>query len=483
MRTDPRPHREEGESHPKNPPRRRGRGTLKRRLPPGPRWLPAIPRIRELRAAPPLDGPRWLDLLLAYALVLPLAVATVNASVASYAAAMTTVLVLVLKLRRQSLRQLDYLTIVAAGWVLLTPLWSYAPTLSEPASHGGAMSLLYLVTVRLGVDSRVQFRRIVRLVNCIVLVYVGFFLVSAAPDAAGRLTLGFVNLNYTSAILAFGAATSYWTVLAGRDFAPIHRVVAAATTAAIAYAVLQTGSRAGIAGVLLAVAAITLMRGFSRIAHVATAALMLLAAFMPYIPGTDSLLASAATDAEITPALTRSGTHVTVLSGRESLWASTKNLISHTWLAGSGLDGYRIQNTPPVLAHSWGLDYLASVGVVGTILIATVVGASFMGWNLGIGLRGRRSSAALAQPREGSLLGRRRQILRILIGGDRSPLWNAATSLAILPSMALSTHQWTLWAWFAIALWSRSSYLDDPIYPLTDTSRAHTPTSEEIERG
>lgn len=388
----------------------------------------AVPAGRPVPDESLLPNSRLISTLLAA----PLVVAVFNVGLATWVALVVAVLIFIPRLRANRVGRLDIVAGLAGSWVLLTSLWSYAPELSVSASRGGFTAFVYFVAVRLGIASRREFERFVLLLCWTSLGYAAYFLTNAGQYAGSRFTINFANPNYTSAVLAFGAALSLWVFLSTAAFPIRQRVIGLVSAALSTISVLETGSRAGLAGIALAAGTMLLMRRAAVVARALTAALMVATAVMPFVPSATRLLADAAGGIAYSAALTRGGLNYTTLSGREAIWDSSKQIISHSWLVGSGLDGYRLAGAPPILAHSWGLEYLASVGLVGTVLIAVVIGVSFLN-------RGSPSTHA---------------------GGTRSTLWNASTSLAILPSMALSTHQWTLWARVVMALWSRSFLLD-----------------------
>jgi O-antigen ligase len=126
-------------------------------------------------------------------------------------------------------------------------------------------------------------------------------------------------------------------------------------------------------------------------------------------------------------------------SGRLELWNGAWTAFQELPLFGWGPGVYGTLFEPGgVPAHSWVLEILAGVGLLGALVFFPLILRAYLG---GVPLWRRSEDRAF---------------------GTQSKVWNATTALAIMPSMFLSTHQWNVWAWAVIGLWTCSLALDDP---------------------
>jgi O-antigen ligase len=320
------------------------------------------------------------------------------------------------------------MAIHVAVFVLLSPLWAFAPSITSSASHGAAVSLAYLVVVRWTLRQRSDFELFGQLIAAMCLVYSVYFLLNAeARDlATTRRSVEFANANYTGAVLAFGAIVTLWFV----TFPPVRsrmQLFWAAAFAIDAWAVFETGSRASLIGLAAAVVVVVFLNGRWILVRHATLATLGIGFTLGFFPQSEKFFGSVS---ELTSyeTLQRDDN----LSGREEIWTSARSVVAESWFLGYGPEGYRFRGHTQILAHSWGLEYMASVGIVGTSVIALIIWFCFTG-----------------------------QRVRTKLPPSRHAwLWNSATALSLLPNLVLSTHQWTLWAWVGFALWSKSYLLD-----------------------
>ncbi|MGH3704629.1 MAG: O-antigen ligase family protein [Agromyces sp.] len=367
----------------------------------------------------------------------------VNVSYGAYSAiALTVWFGLRSLLRRHSFNAMDLLVILLVLIVFVSPMWVWSPVSSPQAvssSLGAAASVLYVLPVRWVVRERQDFLRFARIISWITSAYSAYFLlnasnlVGAGDIVTDRMSVEFANANYTAAVISFGAVATLWLVCA-TDSGVRFRVLYVLAAILQFATVLQTGSRAAFAGMLVAILVILALRRFARIIHGLTLILMVFGFVIGFFPtAATTLFRALAEPLGATGAFGRDAAAIATASGRSELWEVSREIAAGSWLVGWGPGRYQLQEGPYFLpAHAWGLEYVASVGILGTALIAFIVVRFYFGRD-----------------------GRPWHALR-----GNGALWNATTSIALVPSLMLSTHQWTLWAWVAIALWARASVLE-----------------------
>lgn len=321
---------------------------------------------------------------------------------------------------------IDLLALVAAGAVLISPYWTHgAANELARASHGPAISLAFFIAARRILANGENLKSFLRGTAVVTFGYAIYFIGNGQVlDAvSSRRTVEFANANYSGAVLVYGLAVSMWMVRG--QLSRRTRILGLLSGLVHIWAIIETGSRASLAGAALGV--IVIMFGPNTKMY-RTVFVGLIAAFsIGFIPGLDTLTLVVSEPLSHLPYLGRNQTSILDASGRFELWASTRSVIADSWFLGWGTDRYRFQpGGPENLAHSWGLEYMASVGLVGTLLLAAILAMSY--------LTPYRSRSG-----EGMLLA-------------------TATSLSLAPSLMLSTHQWTLWLWAAVAVWSRSDF-------------------------
>jgi O-antigen ligase len=364
-------------------------------------------------------------------ITLALAIAAVNPGTGYlsgfFAAVVVSCLVWVRNARSWTSGTTDVVVAIAIGLTLLSPYWHAETSAQTSPSHGAAVSMIFFVAVRIVVTSAAIFRELAAQVALLCTAYAAYFLAFAtAYDRINyRAAVSFSTANYTGAILAFGGAAAIF--LAAQQTGPGRAVRAGWVGAFVlqALAIYVSGSRASFAGLALAAVSVALWRFAPRLIPVATRCLVVLGFFFALIPDSINLftkpaylLAGAGTFAR--------GEAAGNASGRAEIWAQANAVLDEAWITGWGPGNYylTVGDDPTFLAHAWGLEYLLSVGVLGTLFVGATLLLAYC--------------AATRPP---------------------GSIWTAATALSLLPSLMLSTHQWTLWAWLGFALWSRADLL------------------------
>ncbi len=405
------------------------------------RQSPVIDRGRSTRRRPTAGGRRpsgqstRIDVCL---LVVPLGFAIVNPGTGilsgHYASIAVTIFILLRYGAAHRFFLVDLVAFCAGGFVLLSPLWAFDWDASASPSRGAAAVLFYFVTVRIVVSDARRFAWLVRSIVVVCAIYAAYFAVTArALDSmTSRVSVEFANANYSGVILAFGAVASLWVALHDAPIPPKLRGLSAIAGVLQSWAVLLTGSRASFAGLLAGLAVIGLCHRPWRAVRIATLVLVVVGFVIGFAPSSASIFL--AVSQSVTPFSTfqRGAQTLGDLSGREEIWASTRTIASENWLLGAGPEGYRLLGGSQILAHAWGLDYVASVGLLGASLLASVVLMSFL-------CKGVGATGAISRP---------------------AVLWTCGTALVLLPSLVLASIQWTLWAWVGFALWSKAHLLD-----------------------
>lgn len=379
-------------------------------------------------------------------LVIPLAVGFLDPAYGSYAVVAVVAWFGIPRIHRIARADtLEIFIALSALIVLVSPYWHGTPSdTSRSAAIGAALGVAYSLPVKWVVGTSAD--QLVKLAQ--VLVCLGFGLsvialaggVSAQIDGttSARLLVEFANANYASAALA---TTASLTALLLFRRTPQRAGPPALLLAALCLqvaAIYQFGSRAALVGVILAVLVTALFARNSKVARGTVFAALAGAFIAGWFPKQFAAVVIAASESLAQfGTLARSDEALLTASGRLNLWETTLIAINESPLVGWGPGTYaELFNLRAVPAHAWGLEYFASVGMLGGTLLAITLGIAY--WRRG--------------PLERS---------------SRGPLWNAATAIALLPSLALSTHQWNAWAWMVIALWACTHTLDAHPNPLT----------------
>jgi O-antigen ligase len=368
-------------------------------------------------------------------LATPLAVAIINPGTGFESGIYAAVLVIIYAAIRYAssarFSSVDYLTMSVALIVLISPLWAFAPLATGPASRSIVATLLYFMTVRGALRHRSDFILFISAIAWMSVIYALYFLANgkAFDLDNSRISVDFANANYTGAILAFGAVSTLWlAIFASANNGWRYVWVSAATIDT--WAAFETGSRASAGGLLAALAVVLFFKNLWVVVRTATTVFLATGFVSGFIPQSDAIFKEAAQPISAYRLFARED--IDSLSGREQVWESARKTVSESPILGSGPEGYRLRGSTQILAHSWGLEYMASVGLLGTALLAVLIWFCFAA----------------------------RGIRKVREPGRRAWLWNSATALSLLPNLMLSTHQWTLWAWAGFALWSRSYLLD-----------------------
>lgn len=323
---------------------------------------------------------------------------------------------------------IDVLAAIAIGLVLLSPYWHVETTPQTSPSHGAAVSIIFFIAVRIVVTSAPVFRELAAQIAVLCTVYAGYFLASASSydQLNSRAAVSFSNANYTGAILAFGGAAALFLAADDRPAGRARRAVWATALVVQAAAIYASGSRASFGGLALAAVAVVTWRWAPKATATIVGALAAVGFVFALIPHSITIFTKPAYLLAGVGTFAR-GDSAANASGRAEIWQQANEVLDEAWLTGWGPGNYylTVGHDPTFLAHAWGLEYLLSVGVLGTVFVAGTLLLSY------------RASARGA-----------------------GALWTATTALSLLPSLMLSTHQWTLWAWLGFALWSRAYVLE-----------------------
>lgn len=324
---------------------------------------------------------------------------------------------------------------IAAIITLLSPHWI---PLQEPValapSINGAACLLYAFAIRRTLHTGAQAILAGNLFIVFGVGYATYFIqervaVDATNSVLNRSQVEFANANYTGAVLAFTFALTLWSLRHHRR--PLYSrsllLIAAATQF---YAVLLTGSRASVTGCVLALIGLLGFFISRRWSYRATALFLIVAFPLGLIHQASNWFRRLSEPLSGIGTFQRDQAAIQGVSGRDLIWMETRDAFMESPILGWGPDRYRqVQESTHYLAHSWGLEFLASIGILGTAAITIIYFLAYRGGS-----------------------------------GSRAPLHAGhamiiMTSLSLVPNLVLSTHQWTLWAWVAVALMSRAHLL------------------------
>lgn len=380
--------------------------------------------------------------------LLPLSVATINPGTglaSGYAASILAFAVaLVFRGLTVSWDRTAWMVALAAVVVLLSPYWNSGPSAPHSASRAAAAAVAFVLVLRWTLRTRRDFYFTAGGVAVVGTVYAIYFLntATALDVATARLSVGFSNANYTAAVLAFAIVCSLLTF--GRARTTYVKLAIAGATLAQALALVSAGSRAATAGIAAAVIIYLVARRWEKWSRLATLVIIGVSFVIGLLPSVNTYLNTIATALDGYGPFHRSASAISDASGRTEIWRATRHVVGEApWLGWGPGDYYIPAGAPPnFVAHSWALEYVASVGLLGAAVIVALLVVLFT------------QRGPFGEPYD----------LR----------WNASTAISIAPVLALSTHQWTLWAWFAFALWSRSHLIAEvPI--ATPAPRSATP--------
>lgn len=377
-------------------------------------------------------------------LAAPPVAAVINVAWGSYAAALVVFWVgLRHFLRRGRIVRLDVAIILAALIVWLSPTWAET-TVEYPQSYsaslGAALGVCYALAIRWGIQSKRDFELFATAISTASALLAAFVLIfgerTSVAEGAERFFIEFANANYVSAVMATGATIAFWFARFSNARAFIRWMWLAAGLLQ-GVAVYLSGSRAALAGLLMAFFVLMSRVVWARVVHlvtlVAIGAGFVLTLFPQALAATLRLMAAQTGGAG---SLGREDRFIESASGRTDLWDATLSVIGKSWIVGWGPGRYQAEAKISQPAHALGLEFLASVGVVGTVLLVAIMVTSYL-------------TPKVASPSNVVLL------------------WISASAVALIPNMLISTHQWSLWAWLVIAMWSRAHLLgmiaDNPV--------------------
>lgn len=376
----------------------------------------------------------WIEIFLAS---VPLAVAIVNPGTGYFSGFYAALCVVTYALVRYGtvirLSLVDWLALKTSALLLASPLWAFAPDVTSSASRGAAVSIAYLVALRLILRTAASLKLFIRLIALMTLVYSIYFLFNAKTHdlQTVRLSVDFANGNYTGAVIAFGLTIALWEAFESTN-GLAWRFAFLASCAIDGWALFETGSRASAAGPVIALIILIAFRTQWRAVRYTTFAILMAGFFMGFFPQSAGLFKTASDPVSDFETFNRGDVTTLNLAGREQIWSSTREMVTDSWLLGYGPEGYRFRGITQTLAHAWGLEYMASVGLIGTAAILMIIWVCFAGGT----------------------------VRSVVAPGRRAWLWNSLAAIALLPNLLLSTQQWTLWAWAGFALWSRSWLLN-----------------------
>lgn len=415
--------------------------------------MTALHTVRRAQRAPNADpsAPAMREYLDAVILVLPLALGFVSAPYGSQAIIGVLIWFGLPRLSR-ILRAdtVDILVAISALIVFVSPYWHGPPSeTARSAALGAALGVAYFLPVKWVVQQSAS--HMIKLARVLVLLGTGLSVFTLtggiATQVAGtmgsRLFVDFANANYAAAALATTASV---TILLAAGHVPTvrRRTLYLAALCVQAVTIYQLGSRAALAGVVMAALIVLFFTRRPRGARTMVFAVLVGAFISGWLPKQFAAMLTVLADPlSQFESLGRSQTALLDASGRLQLWESTIHSIEQSPLVGWGPGTYAdLFNIASIPAHAWGLEYVASVGIVGAVFVSLAAWLSYWkSWRT----------------------------------ASRGALWNAATAVALVPSLALSTHQWNAWAWMVTALWACSHILDKGFPSLSvDTQRGKT---------
>lgn len=341
-------------------------------------------------------------------------------------------LALLLQMRVLRWSGIDLLALAAVVVVGASPYWHAESWISSSPSRGAVSSIVLFLGLRATVTDRARFLALTDVCGVIGTGYAVYFLGNASQydRATTRQAIEFANANYTGAVLAFTIVCTIFLLRATAPATSFRKLLWTGSALIQSYALYETGSRSSFAGAFLGVLALLLGRRLSTKAYRLNGAILSILAFAAFIPRASDIFLFISSRLQSIGTFQRDSTSIDSLSGRAEIWRE----VQQSWKASPFLGWGPGQYYQPaggdadLVAHSWALEYLASVGIVGAGVVGLIIGWSYC-----------------VPAIHDSGIGRS---------------WVLATSLALAPNLALSTHQWTAWAWAGFALWSVSASLE-----------------------
>lgn len=335
---------------------------------------------------------------------------------------------------------IDLLAFLSILFVLVSPYWHSwdPPTEARSASLGAALTVAFFLAVRWFVGkSKERFLSLVRFlvwigVGLSVFVLSGGIQVQTQNTLSNRLMVEFANANYAAAALSTTAIISLFLALQSNQNKKIRALYLLVFCFQIV-PIIFLGSRAALAGVILGSIVALFFSHVPRFARFTVFFILIISFISGWFPSElMSILVSASEPISQLGPLARSQSAIFNGSGRMLLWEGTAKAIELSPWIGWGPGNYAtIFNSGGIPAHTWGLEYVASVGYFGTTFLVLLICLAY--WK----------KATLRK-----------------VTTSRSSIWNSATAIALVPNLLLSTHQWTAWAWLVVSLWSCSYLLD-----------------------
>lgn len=379
----------------------------------------------------------------------PAAVSVVNITLGSYVLAVLIVVMGAYRLRtRTMIASIEWLILLGVAVILVSPYWGLAavghgvdvvsPTL------GAALSVAYVLPVRWFIGaSRRRFITYVLVLLAVGVALAAFVYFNGVETQVADLTtrrfVEFANANFIAAVLAtcasFALFLAFWL-----EISLGFRVGFFLLALAVSFVVYQTGSRASLFGVVAAALGMIFLRWASRFYRGLVLFIMVVSLIIGLFPELFTrLLGIGAGALSTSSTLSRSNANLLDASGRLELWRGAIEAFEQSPIFGWGPGVYGTLFEPEGLpSHSWTPEILASVGILGIAIFMPIIFKSYTA-----------EAPIFRKPRNKQF-------------AKQSMLWNATTAIAVLPSLVLSTHQWNMWAWCVIALWTCSPLLDSP---------------------
>ncbi|OZB82666.1 hypothetical protein, partial [Microbacterium sp. 13-71-7] len=206
-----------------------------------------------------------VSVLLASAPILSL----VDVAMGSYAVAILIAVFALYRARLKSaLPAIDVLVLVAAVVILVSPYWSMVLNQHEmnvtSPTLGAALAVAYVLPVRWYIGrSRQRFTTYVTILVITGAVLGGVVLTSGVEtrisSSASRLFVEFANANFVGAVLSTCASFALYLALWKR-YNPFMRAVMVIVAAGLCFVIFQTGSRASLGGVAIALLGMIVLR-------------------------------------------------------------------------------------------------------------------------------------------------------------------------------------------------------------------------------
>jgi O-antigen ligase len=282
---------------------------------------------------------------------------------------------------------------ILAALAVALIMWAFASTLWAPdlvRARSRALTLLLSLVLVFVVFGAIRNPRHARwlvhgyIAGAVLSAVVGLVAPAPDPDAASRLSGGIGDPNELALVLVPGLALAFFALRGARS--TLERWWLAASATAMAFALLETGSRGGLIALGVAFTVALILGGRER-TRVLTALLGFAALAVVYF----AFAAPPELRSHVADFTTGGG------SGRTDLWAIARQVAADHPVLGVGIGNFEAVEAEyasrtdlpsielvidePHVVHNTYLELLAELGVVGfTCFIALVGGAVVLGW-------------------------------------------------------------------------------------------------------